>query len=135
MGVVTKTMCLLIFYAMPCNKFYLNGYVLYLFWFASYLLLLYVILILQVHLIYNITWLFMCALFVDYITWCMYYRDYGLHFGGGLILLFMYHHLCVYFINPCSIYPCCISCNIKGWTLFYILYAYFLVHISPSFSF
>ena len=54
---------------------------------------------------------------------------------GGLILLFMYHHLCVYFINPCSAYPCCISCNVKGWNIFYILYAYFLVHISPSFSF
>ena len=60
-------------------------------------MLLYVFLVIQIHFTYNITWLF-SVVFVYDITWCIYYRDYGLYFGGGLILLFMYHHLCVYFI-------------------------------------
>ena len=37
-------------------------------------------------------------IFVLVITWCMYYRDNELYFGGGLIPLFMYHHLCLYFL-------------------------------------
>ena len=50
---------------------------------------------------------------------------------GGPILLFMYHHLCVYFIVLVTY----IHVVFISFPSFYILYAYFLVHITPSFSF
>ena len=50
---------------------------------------------------------------------------------GGLILLFMYHHLCVHFL----VLVMYIQVVFISFTYFYILYAYFFVHITPSFSF
>ena len=56
----------------------------------------------------------MCIEFFVYnITWCVYYRDYGLYFGGG-----SYSSVCVpppmcVFPNPCNVYPCFISCCIS----------------------
>ena len=47
---------------------------------------------------YDIEWFDVWLFFVFDITWCLCCGDYGLSFGGGLILLFMYHHLCLYFL-------------------------------------
>ena len=50
---------------------------------------------------------------------------------GGLILLLMYHHLCVYFI----ILVMYVHVVFVSFPSFYILYAYFFVNITPSFTF
>ena len=50
---------------------------------------------------------------------------------GGLILLFMYHRLCVYFI----ILVMYVHMVFVYFPSFYILYAYFFAHITPSFTF
>ena len=45
---------------------------------------------------YDMVWCF--VVFVSDITWCVCYGDYGLYLVGGLILLFMYHDLCLYLL-------------------------------------
>ena len=53
---------------------------------------------------------------------------------GGLILLFMYHHLCVYFlILVMYILVLFLIVYLSRYTSF-ILYSYFFVDISPSFT-
>ena len=44
----------------------------------------------------DITWFLFAFFFLFIITWCMCCGDYGFCLVGGLILLFMYHHLFVY---------------------------------------
>ena len=87
-------------------------------------------LVLQIHFTYNITWLFSVVLVSD-ITWCICYRDYGLHFGGGVLFfcLCTTTYVCISLILVVYILVI-FSCN-----MFYILYAYFFVHISPSYTF
>ena len=50
---------------------------------------------------------------------------------GGLILLCMYHHLHIYFI----VLVVYVHVVFVYFPSFYILYAYFFVHITPSFTF
>ena len=59
------------------------GTILYLFLLLVCFLFVICILVLF-YFAYNITWFDVCIfIFVFDITWCMYYRDYGLCFGGG----------------------------------------------------
>ena len=48
-----------------------------------------------------ITWFPSVICFFSFnVPWCTCYGGYGLCFGGGLIPLFMYHHLFVFFLLP-----------------------------------
>ena len=53
---------------------------------------------------------------------------------GSLILLFMYHHPCVYFLIL-VMYILVLFLVYQNRNVFYILYTYFFVDITPSFSF
>ena len=79
--------------------------------------------------------LYVLIFFVYDITWCLYYGHYELYFGGGSYsFLYIPPPICVFHI-PCNVYPCFISCGIQNRNMFYIVYAYFFVDITPSFSF
>ena len=52
-----------------------------------------------------------------------------------LILLFIYHHLCVYFIFLVMYILVLFLVVYQSRNMFYILYAYFFIDISSSFSF
>ena len=69
--------------------------------------------------------------FVYDITWCTYIMGIMDHIlMGGLILLFIYHHLCMYFI----VLVMYVHVVFDFFPSFYIWYAYFFVHISPRFT-
>ena len=73
---------------------------LFLFWSAACFIVFILVLSAPCHLYfaYDITWFDICLFCIFDITWCMCYGGYKLSFGGGLILLFMYHHLCLYLL-------------------------------------
>ena len=72
------------FYAMPFSLSYLDYYILSHCGLFVLVCILFAVIMCKFgfRLTYNITWLF-SVVFVDDIAWCIYYRDYGLHFGGG----------------------------------------------------
>ena len=70
----------------------------------------------------NITWI--CLIFFC-ITWCMCCQDYGYcYWWGGLILLFMYHHLFM-----CSLWSLCYI--FLYFFLFCVLCTHFFIHQYP----
>ena len=75
--------------------------------------------------------MYMLGFFVYDITWCVNNGDYGLYFGGGSYSSVYVPPPMHIFYCPCNVCPCVICC----FPYFYILYAYFFVHICPSFSF
>ena len=80
---------------------------------------------------YMVVYLFIALfIFVLVITWYMYYRAYGLYFGGG-------SYSSVYVPPPLFLFPVVLMICIP--TFFsppcYVLCAYFFIHICPWFSF
>ena len=101
------------------------------FLFRSVPVLLYVIWVFLISFAYDITWFDVCIfVFVFDITWCMYYRDYGLYIGGG-------SYSSVYVSPPLYVFPVTLIVCIPTFFLpyHYVLCACFLVHICPLFYF
>ena len=81
---------------------------------------------------YNITWFVVWLFFVFDVTWCMCCWHYGLSFGGR-------SYSSVYVPPPMFVFPMiliiCIPTFFFLFPFIYVLSFYFLVHISPSFTF
>ena len=119
-------------YAMPFNLFVWWCSVtpfFCLFWSVSFLL--YVIWFCQIHFAYNITWL-LCAV----VFYIIFHGVCVMRIIGYILVGVLFFYICttIYvsiFYSPCSIY----SCGVFIFLPSYILYTYFLVHITPGFTF
>ena len=121
-GVVTILGYLYYNYAMPFNLFCVYDAVLYPFWFVHFDLFpfsLYVIWFSKILLVYNITWLFVLGFYIFDIACCIYYRDYGLCFGGG-------SYSSVYVPPPMSVFPIVLIVYILVVFISFPIFLYFV---------
>ena len=86
--------------SMPFRVFSLFGVILYAFcpFFSFGLLLVLLSSLCHLFFTYNITWFDVCLFFVLLLHGVCVVGIMGYLLEGGLILLFMYHHLCLYFL-------------------------------------